>query len=130
MYLPYTIEELRDKTEVQIMDRKSVRIDPKDLAKTIIAFANADGGWIAIGIEDNGDITGVDNFDKQVNELLLAPVNLCIPSVIVETEFVEHIANKGNYTFSFYSSASTLNKYNFSLNFLMLVLEHNVSPLN
>lgn len=96
MYLPYTIEELRDKTEVQIMDRKSVRIDPKDLARTIIAFANADGGWLAIGIEDNGNITGVDNCDKQVNEILLAPVNLCIPSIIVETEFIEHLDFKGN----------------------------------
>ena len=96
MYLPYTIEELRNKVEVQIMDRKSVRIDPKDLARTIIAFANADGGWLAIGIEDNGDITGVDNYDKQINEILLAPINLCIPSVIVETEFIEHLDYKGN----------------------------------
>ena len=96
MYLPYTIEELRDRVEIQIMDRKSVRIEPKDLARTIIAFANADGGWIAIGIEDNGDITGVDNYDKQVNEFLLAPVNLCIPSVIVETEYIEHLDYKGN----------------------------------
>lgn len=48
------IDELRFHTETQLFDRKSARIDPKALANLIIAFANADGGDAAIGIEDNG----------------------------------------------------------------------------
>lgn len=39
-----TIEEIRKSTEFQVFDRKSVRIDAKALAITIIALANADGG--------------------------------------------------------------------------------------
>ena len=50
------IEELRFHTETQLFDRKSARIDSKALANLIIAFANADGGDAAIGIEDDGTI--------------------------------------------------------------------------
>lgn len=39
-----TIEEIQKSTEFQVFDRKSVRIDAKALAITIIALANADGG--------------------------------------------------------------------------------------
>ena len=53
-----TIEEIQKSTEYQVFDRKSARIDAKALAITIIAFANADGGRIAIGVEDDGTLTG------------------------------------------------------------------------
>ena len=46
----YTIEELRQKTEGQTFDCKSIHIEPKALATTIVAMANADGGMIAVGI--------------------------------------------------------------------------------
>ena len=45
-----TIEEILSKEENQTFDRKSINISPKDLAIPIVAFANADGGDIAIGI--------------------------------------------------------------------------------
>ena len=47
-----TIEEILLKEENQTFDRKSINISPKDLAIPIIAFANADGGDIAIGVTD------------------------------------------------------------------------------
>ena len=47
-----TIEEVLSAEETQIFDRKSIHIDPKALAIPIIAFANADGGTVAIGISD------------------------------------------------------------------------------
>ena len=43
--------------EGQHFDRKSARVKPKDIAKTIAAFANAEGGILAIGVEDNGELT-------------------------------------------------------------------------
>lgn len=46
-----TIEEIKKSTEFQVFDRKSARIDAKALAITIIAFANADGGQIALGVD-------------------------------------------------------------------------------
>lgn len=58
------IEHLRFTPEGQRFDRKSAKIDAKALAIHIIAFANADGGTLVIGIEDNGNITGIDVYEK------------------------------------------------------------------
>lgn len=47
--------------ETQYLDRKSARKKPQELLKHLIAFANADGGQLVIGIEDdkqNNIITG------------------------------------------------------------------------
>ena len=44
--------------ESQYFDRKSARIKPNDVARHIVAFANAAGGKLAIGIEDDGEVTG------------------------------------------------------------------------
>lgn len=60
---PDRIEDLQFSTEKQIMDRKSARIKAVDLAIPIVAMANADGGYLAIGIEDDGTITGIDKFE-------------------------------------------------------------------
>ena len=70
MFDPNKIEDLQFSTEKQIMDRKSARIKAVDLAIPIVAMANADGGYLAIGIEDDGMITGIDAYEKNLNELL------------------------------------------------------------
>ena len=51
------------------------------------SFANADGGDIVLGIEDDGRIVGVDNNPKHLNELLRAPLDYCVPSINVEVEY-------------------------------------------
>lgn len=88
------IENMQFTTELQTFDRKSARIDAKVLAITIIAMANADGGDIAIGIEDKGSITGIDGFEKNVNELLRAPFDYCVPSVNVDTHILDCVDEK------------------------------------
>ena len=63
-----TIEEILSKEENQTFDRKSINISPKDLAIPIVAFANADGGDIAIGITDKTKrIEGFDFETKKLN---------------------------------------------------------------
>ena len=47
------MQEITTRKEDQTFDCKSIQIDPKALAITIVAFANADGGTIAIGVSDN-----------------------------------------------------------------------------
>lgn len=49
--------------ENQFFDRKSARIKPLYILKHLVAFANAEGGQLVIGIEDDGDITGF-NYNK------------------------------------------------------------------
>ena len=55
-----TIEKLKTMPESQHYDRKSSRLSERELARHISALANASGGVIALGIEDDGRITGVD----------------------------------------------------------------------
>lgn len=54
-----TLEKLRKMPEGQFFDRKSARLNAKDFAHHLSAFANASGGLIVLGIEDDGTITGV-----------------------------------------------------------------------
>ena len=84
-----TIEEIQKSTEFQVFDRKSARIDVKTLAITIIAFVNADGGQIALGVEDDGSLTGVDGKTDHVNELLRASYDYCVPSIATSTEYMD-----------------------------------------
>lgn len=46
------LQEIRTRKEDQTFDFKSIQIAPKALAITIVAFANADGGDIAVGVSD------------------------------------------------------------------------------
>ena len=56
-----TLSHYQFSPESQHLDRKSARKKPSELLKHLIAFANADGGQLVIGIEDdkqNNIITG------------------------------------------------------------------------
>ena len=91
-----TIEEVLAFEEMQIFDRKSVNIDPKALAIPIIAFANADGGTVVIGISDKTrKIEGVDYEIRRLNELLRVPFDFCVPTVKAEIEKIRCVDFKG-----------------------------------
>ena len=91
-----TIEEVLAINEKQIFDRKSILIRPADLSDTLCAFANADGGTVAIGISDkNRRIEGVDNYQGQLNDILRVPIDFCNPTVPVTTEMVDCVNSKG-----------------------------------
>ena len=36
-----------------------------DIAQTLVAFANADGGELLVGVEDSGSITGMPDFSEE-----------------------------------------------------------------
>ena len=83
------IEQVLAMDEYQIFDRKSIQVAPTFLSDLICAFANADGGTVAVGISDKTKrIEGVDAYLPKVNELLRVPIDFCNPTVPVETEMV------------------------------------------
>lgn len=45
----------------------------QDIGRTLVAFANADGGELLVGVEDDGEITVMDATDQQVQTLLDSP---------------------------------------------------------
>ena len=91
-----TIEDILSREEGQTFDRKSIRIKPKDLAVTMIAFANADGGDLVVGITDGKkEIEGVDGDEKILNEIRRTPFDFCAPSVNAQVEMVPCIDRTG-----------------------------------
>lgn len=56
-------------------DSKKPRLTKKiceDIGEALVSFANADGGEILIGAEDDGTITGVPHGDEDINAMLAA----------------------------------------------------------
>lgn len=74
--------------EDQWFDRKSVRIEPRKLAESLVGFANADGGTIAIGLS-GGVVEGVDGDEKRVNALMQASVDFTEPTVVINSGLYE-----------------------------------------
>ncbi|MCG8502307.1 MAG: putative DNA binding domain-containing protein [Firmicutes bacterium] len=91
----YTIKQLQTMKENQTFDRKSIRIEPKALATPFVAFANADGGTLAIGIKDNGKIEGIKGHEGKINEFLLVGYDFCKPTIKVEFETLDCIDSEG-----------------------------------
>jgi toxin-antitoxin system, toxin component, fic family len=57
------------------------------LAIPIVAFANADGGVISIGVSDKTrKIEGVGQHTEKLNELLRVPLDFCNPSVPITSD--------------------------------------------
>ena len=54
-----TLEKLQYSKENQYFERKNSRVGNREVAHQISAMANASGGTIAIGIEDDGKIVGI-----------------------------------------------------------------------
>ncbi len=90
-----TVEALATRPESQTFDRKSIKIAAKDLATIVVAFANADGGTIAVGVADNGELEGIDKHTDHLNELLRVPFDFCRPSVKVSVEKLSFTRDNG-----------------------------------
>ena len=87
-----TLSHYQFSLESQHLDRKSARKKPSELLKHLIAFANADGGQLVIGIEDDKQsnlITGfrdgkaysIDDFKKIDREMRETPLDLSFEEI-------------------------------------------------
>ena len=57
--MPHHITRLIEEGEHQQLDFKFEVADSHKIARTLVAFANTDGGRLLIGIKDNGSIAGI-----------------------------------------------------------------------
>ena len=67
-------------SEDQWFERKSIRIAPKDFAQPLVAFANAEGGTVVVGIH-NGQVEGIRHHVAKVNALQQTPLDFTRPAV-------------------------------------------------
>lgn len=96
---PYTendIEAFSRDPEGHYFDRKSARKDTGEIAKHLMAFANAAGGKLVVGIEDDGTVTGFKR-DKahSIEGFEQAHVTELTPSPRVEIERVPVVNTEG-----------------------------------
>ncbi len=58
-----------------------------ELYKEVIAFANTDGGMIKVGVDDNGNVVGMDDIDETYNQITNGIRDAIMPDV---TMFVKY----------------------------------------
>ncbi len=92
----YDIQSFCTRKEDKSFDRKSARKEPKEMLRHLIGFANADGGLLVVGIEDDGEITGF-NYPKahQPEEFIHALYNLQKMPIPVTHHLLDVTNNKG-----------------------------------
>lgn len=91
------LEYFQNEPESQVIDRKRATIHPKHVAEQFSAFANAEGGILVIGIEDDGEITGFKYPQaKSIEQYLETPFNFLarLPKYKVERLSVKNSAGK------------------------------------
>jgi len=87
--------KLLEVPEDQWLERKSPRVAAKDLARTLIGFANADGGIVVVGLAE-GKVEGVDGHPGKVNALMQANIDFCRPPVRASHRFVACVDGNGH----------------------------------
>lgn len=63
--------------------------DNETLARTIVCFANADGGQLIIGVASSGSVVGVENLDDAMRRVDDVAFNRCEPPVSIFIETLE-----------------------------------------
>jgi predicted HTH transcriptional regulator len=80
---PNYIKRLITEGEHQQLDFKFEISDSRKIAKTLVAFANTDGGKLLIGVKDNGNIAGVRSEEEYY--MVEAAANMyCKPRISFE----------------------------------------------
>ena len=64
LVLSYYLYKLIEEGEHQRQDFKYCINDSKKIAKSLVAFANTDGGRLLIGVKDNGKIAGISTDEE------------------------------------------------------------------
>src|SRR5664280_1035943 len=77
------IKKLITEGEHQQLDFKFEISDSRKIAKTLVAFANTDGGKLLIGVKDNGNIAGVRT-EEEFYMVEAAASMYCKPKVAFE----------------------------------------------
>ena len=76
--------------ETKYTEFKRLVHSPKKIAKSIVAFANTEGGIILIGVDDDKRITGIHS-EKEMLEIVHDAVKLHVKPVLhIKTEVIEY----------------------------------------
>ena len=68
---------------------KAWPVQADDLAASVVAFANTDGGQLMLGVADDGQIRGVDDFDQVTQRMDQVAYQNCEPPLTIVQEVVK-----------------------------------------
>ena len=87
------MERIIPEKETLTVEFKSDRnkLDDNIIFEAVVAFANTEGGDLYIGVEDNGDITGIHQSHKNTIMLSAYIANNTVPPVSVRVEMIDDI---------------------------------------
>tara|TARA_R110001599_G_scaffold244895_1_gene444993 strand:- start:95367 stop:96065 length:699 start_codon:yes stop_codon:yes gene_type:complete len=74
--------------ESSFLEFKHKVASPEKIAKEMVAFANTNGGRIIIGVDDNGDISGIESYYEEEFWLRQAAEDVCVPALNINIEMV------------------------------------------
>lgn len=89
---PDEIATLAERNEGQLFDRKSHKIAPAKLSHTMSSFANADGGDLLVGMEDDGTWSGFQKMEDANPILTVAADHM--RAEFYSLEFIENPDDK------------------------------------
>lgn len=70
------------------------KLSDKDLVEAIVGLANSDGGYLLVGVEDNGEITGLHKSHDNAQGLISFVASRTSPSITVKAKIVTIQAKK------------------------------------
>ncbi|QMU28463.1 RNA-binding domain-containing protein [Adhaeribacter radiodurans] len=75
--------------ENEQLDFKKTITHPDKIARTLVSFANTQGGILLVGVQDNGTIVGVDP-EEEKHTLELAAQFYCDPPLTLDYKEIEY----------------------------------------
>lgn len=65
------------------------KLPDKDMIDVVVAFANTNGGELYLGVEDNGEITGLHAHHHDITRMAAMVANNTVPPVMVHGEIMD-----------------------------------------
>lgn len=85
----YKRELERGETLTQEFKSDIVRLNDRDLVSAVVALANTEGGLLWLGVEDDGQVTGLHPQHSDLSGMAAMIANRTIPPVCVAISGVE-----------------------------------------
>ncbi len=105
-----TLKYIQHEKEGQYFDRKSAKKNPKEISEHLIAFANANGGKLVIGIENDGKITGFEEVGlHKIDDFKRIPLDYLktLPRIKCEEKQVKNFRGRDDWILIYQIEPST-----------------------
>jgi len=79
----------------------------RDIGEALVAFANADGGELIIGVEDDGSVTGLQYSNDEIDTMLASPITHVYGGQVLPIKFNQKLTIKSNEILYFSVSKGT-----------------------